>query len=142
MSTALDHIVPAGGARPGSGAYASVSQDMAWRRLRFLARTAAERRRRYIMRLLDAAIGECERRNLAAADTKCGQPALPPPPEVAALIQRLQVRPQQEVRPLHSNQEALDELFELQRPFMPHGDDEDADPEGIAWGRLTPAADR
>jgi hypothetical protein len=142
MRIALDHTAARGGLRPDAGAYASASEEMAWRRLTFLARTAAERRRRNITRLLDAAMDRCERRNLAAAGAMRGQPDLTPPPEVAALIQRLQVRLHWELRPPHTNQEALDELFELQRAFMPYCDDEDGDADGIAWGRLTAAAGR
>jgi hypothetical protein len=120
MSIFVDSTTPAW---PGAGAYANVTRDMARMRRQLLDQTAAERRRRYMLRVLDAAIGQCERRNLAAPDEMVGTPALCPPHLVVALIERIQGERGLEIRPPHSNDEALDLLFELQQAYMPFAAD-------------------
>jgi hypothetical protein len=94
-------------------------------RRELLARTAAERRRRHIVSLLDAAIEQCERRNLAAADTGLERPEPRPPALAVGLIESLQWELERRVTPPDSNQEALDMLFGLQRAFLPYCDDDD-----------------
>jgi hypothetical protein len=82
-----------------------------------------------MLHVLDAAIDQCERRNLEAPD---GIGELPPPDLVLALIEQLQWELHQEVSPPLSNGDALDMLFGLQRTFMPYCDDDD-DREEVWW---------
>jgi hypothetical protein len=128
MSIYVDSTTPAW---PGASAYVKVTKDMALMRRRHLDRTAAERRRRFVVMALDAAIDQCERRNLAATDDKRGTPDLVPPELVAALIEQLQRELDREIRSPRSNQEALDVLFDLQRAFLPYSDDDDR--EEVWW---------
>jgi hypothetical protein len=117
---------------PGAGAFANVARDMARMRRQLLDQTAAERRRRYIVMVLDAAIGQCERRNLAAPyKKKWGTSDLAPPAPVAGLIEQLQLELDREIRSPGSNQEALDVLFDLQRAFLPYSDNDDREE---VWG--------
>jgi|SRR5882672_1344683 len=107
------------------GAYMGATMDMARMHRQFLVRTAAQSRRRYLVRLLDLAIDQCELRNLAAPDEMLGRPDLPAPQQAVALIARLQLELYGESRPPHSNQDALEMLFGLQRAFMPYCEDDD-----------------
>jgi len=116
MSTTFDHTSPSFGA----GAYSSVTAHMAVLRRELLRRAAAEYWRRYMLSVLDAAIEQCERRNLAAPD---GVSAVPPPKRVVDLIEQLQGERDLEIRPPCSNQEALDVLFELEQAYMPFAAD-------------------
>jgi hypothetical protein len=128
MSIFVDNATPAW---PGAGAYANVTRDMARMRRQLLDQTAAERRRRYMVMVLDAAIGQCERRNLAAPYEKWGTPDLTPLDTVAGLIEQLQRELDREILSPRSNQEALDVLFDLQRAFLPYSDDDDRED---VWG--------
>jgi hypothetical protein len=93
----------------------------------FLVRTAAQRRRRHMVRLLDVAIDQCQLPNLGAHDEMRGRPDPLAPQQAAALIERLQRELYGGSQPPQSNQDALDTLFGLQRSFMPYGDDDDDD---------------
>jgi hypothetical protein len=114
---------------PGlTGQIASASDAMEEARREELARTRAERHRRHMVRLVDLALDQCERRNLAAAGPGRGQPPttqLPPPAMALALIEWLQLEQGEELRPPARNQQALDELFRLQEAYLleaPEGD--------------------
>jgi hypothetical protein len=113
------------------GAYANANEDIAGARREILARTAAERRRRHIVRLLDVAIDQCERRNLTAPGAMLERRELRPPGLAVALIESLQWELEREARPPRSNQEALDMLFGLQRAFLPCSDDDDDDAQPV-----------
>jgi len=123
MSTSFDHTSLSFGA----GGYSFATAHMAALRRELLRRTAAERWRRHMLRVLDAAVDQCERRNLEAPD---GIGDGPPQELVVALIEQLQVELRREVRPPLCNQDALDMLFGLQRAFMPYCDDDDDPEEG------------
>ena len=123
MSTTFDHASLSFGA----GGYSFAVAHMAAQRREMLRRTVAERWRRHMLSVLDAAVDQCERRNLAAPD---GIGDVAPPELVLALIEQLQLELRREIRPPSCNQDALDMLFGLQRAFMPGSDD---DPEE-GWG--------
>lgn len=125
MSIFVDNTRPVGRPWPSPGAYANATNEIAWMRQQLLDRTAAERWRRYMVMVLDAAIDQCERCNLSAPDGMRGMPDLPTPELVAALIERLQIQLDREIRQPRNNQEALDELFQLQGRFLPDSDDDD-----------------
>jgi len=118
MSTTFDHTSLSFGA----GGYSFATAHMAAQRRELLRRTMAERWRRYMLSVLDAAVDQCGRCNLAAPD---GITDMPPPELVVALIEQLQLELRQEVRPPRWNRDALDTLFVLQRAFMPYCDDDD-----------------
>src|SRR5438309_11405957 len=80
-----------------------------------------DRWRRYMVMVLDVAIGQCERRNLAAP-VNMGASDLRPPDLVAALIEELQVTHNLEVRFPRNNQHALDMLFALQHFYLAYAD--------------------
>lgn len=96
-----------------------------------LARTAAERRRRRVVRLIDLAIGQCEAANLAAAGpgkaSVLARPSAPVPARAAALLLWLQLEAGEQLRRPFRAAEALDELFRLQVPYLLCGDDDDDD---------------
>lgn len=125
MSVFVDKTGPFGRPWPGPGAYANAANEMAWMRQQLLDRRAAERWRRYMVMVLDAAIDQCERCNLAAPDAMRGMHDVPTPELVIALIEQLQIELDREIRPPRSNLEALDELFQLQGTFLPYSDDDD-----------------
>jgi hypothetical protein len=87
--------------------------------------------RRYIVMVLDVAIGRCERRNLTAP-AKIAASDLQPPDLVAALIEQLRVTHNLKVRSPRSNQHALDMLFALQYFYLPDADVDDAAKEALA----------
>jgi len=123
MSAIFDHTSHS----LGAGGYSIATAHMAAKRHEVVRRTVAEHWRRHMLRVLDAAVDQCERRNLAAPD---GIGDTPPPELVVALIEQLQLELRRKVRPPRRNQDALDVLFGLQRAFMPYGDDEDDPEEG------------
>ena len=84
MSTTFDHTSLSFGA----GGYSFATAHMAAQRRELLRRTMAERWRRYMLSVLDAAVDQCERCNLAAPD---GITDMPPPELVVALIEQLQL---------------------------------------------------
>jgi hypothetical protein len=87
--------------------------------------------RRYMVMVLDVAIGQCERRNLTAPANVAASD-IQPPDLVAALIQQLQVTHNLKVRAPRSNQHALDMLFALQYFYLPDADVDDAAKEALA----------
>jgi hypothetical protein len=87
--------------------------------------------RRYMVMVLDVAIGQCERRNLTAP-ANIAASDLQPPDVVAALIEQLQVTHNLKVRAPRSNQHALDMLFALQYFYLPDADVDDAAKEALA----------
>jgi hypothetical protein len=126
---------------PGrSGRIASASDAMEEAVREELARTRTERQRRHMLRLIDLALDQCERRNLEAAGPGRGQPPLtqlPPPAMALALIEWLQMEQGGELRAPACNQQALDELFRLQEAYLleaPEGDGEldEQELEGVA----------
>lgn len=125
MSITLDRTAPLSSPLQFDGAYTQANQYMARMHQQLLVRTAAQRRRRYVVGLLDIAIDQCERRNLSAPDQMRGRPDLRAPKQAATLIERLQLELYGESRTPQSNQQALDILFGLQRAFMPYCDDDD-----------------
>jgi hypothetical protein len=92
---------------------------------------AFDRWRRYMVMVLDAAIGQCERRNLTAP-AHIAASDLRPPDLVAALIEQLQVTHNLKVRSPRSNQHALEMLFALQYFYLPDADVEDAAKDALA----------
>jgi hypothetical protein len=119
MSASFDHLNLV-----GIGVYSLVTTDMVRMRREFVQRMAAERWRRYMLMVLDVAIGQCERRNLSARD-RVRASDLACPELVADLIEQLQIEQGRHVRRPSNNFEALDVLFDLQRMYMPLADDED-----------------
>ncbi len=87
--------------------------------------------RRYMVMVLDVAIGQCERRNLIAP-ANIAASDLQAPGLVAALIEQLQVTHNLKVRSPRCNQEALDMLFALQSFYLPDADVDDAAKEALA----------
>jgi hypothetical protein len=102
-----------------------------------LASTAAERRRRQVLRLIDLALEQCEERNLAAAGPRKGIAPprdLGPPSMALALIDWLQLQEGGAAQPPQRNQEALEELFRLQQAYLltPEGELDDEQLEEVA----------
>jgi hypothetical protein len=112
-----------------SSAIAEASAAMVREASEQLASTAAERRRRQVLRLIDLALEQCEERNLAAAGPGKGVAPprdLEPPPMAVALIDWLQLQEGGSAQPPTCNQEALEELFRLQQAYLltPEGESE------------------
>jgi hypothetical protein len=105
-----------------AGRYSCASVDIARLRFALLQRTAVCRWRRHMVMVMDAAIDQCERRNLAAPDELRGSANLQAPDLVASLVEQLQADLGLGVRRPRSNQDALDTLFELQLFYMPNAD--------------------
>ncbi len=103
-----------------------------------LARTAPTRRRQ-LVRLIDRAIDQCERANLAAAgdlpSSVYDRPAAPVPPAVAALLAWLQLEARESSSAPSTAVEAHCLLFRLQMPYLCGGasdeDDQVADVEDL-----------
>jgi hypothetical protein len=113
-----------------SSAIAEASAAMVREASHRLESTAAERRRRQVLRLIDLALEQCEERNLAAAGPGKGVAPprdLEPPPMVVALIDWLQLQEGGPAQPPTCNQEALEELFRLQQAYLltPEGELDD-----------------
>src|SRR5438132_11150525 len=89
-----------------------------------------DRWRRYMVMVLDVAIGQCERRSLTAP-VSMGASDLRPPDLVMALIEELQVTHNFEVRFPRNNQHALDMLFALQHFYLAYADVDDAAREAL-----------
>jgi hypothetical protein len=119
-----------------SSAIAEASAAMVREASEQLASTAAERRRRQVLRLIDLALEQCEERNLAAAGPGKGVAPprdLGPPTMVVALIDWLQLQEGGAAQPPRCNQEALEELFRLQQAYLltPEGELEAAELEEV-----------
>ncbi len=92
---------------------------------------AFDRWRRYMVRVLDVAIEQCERRNLTASASIAASD-LRPPDLVAALIDQLQVLHNLDGHSPRNNQQALDMLFSLQHFYLPYSDVDDPATEVLA----------
>jgi hypothetical protein len=117
--------------RVGTNGFLSATVEMALRRRQQEEQEAFDSWRRYMVMVLDVAIGHCERRNLTAP-ANIAASDLRPPDMVAALIEQLQVTHNLEVRSPRSNQHALDMLFALQYFYLPDADVDDAAKEALA----------
>jgi hypothetical protein len=117
--------------RVGTNGFLRATVEMALQRREQEEQAAFEQWRRYMVMVLDVAIGQCERRNLTApADIAASD--LQPPYLVVALIEQLQVTHNLKVRSPRSNQHALDMLFALQHFYLPDADVDDAAIEALA----------
>lgn len=96
-----------------SAAIANAIADMREAEAERLARTAAERSRRHLLRLLDWAIAVCEEVNLGRRSA--GDPRLR---LVESLIDQLQAIAGLEPAPAASAGEALERLFQLQALYL------------------------
>jgi hypothetical protein len=117
--------------RVGSNGFLRATVEVALRRREQEEQEAFDHWRRYMVMVLDVAIGQCERRNLAAP-ANIAASDLQLPDQVAALIEQLQVSHNLKVRPPRSNQHALDMLFALQYFYLPDADVDDAAKEALA----------
>ncbi len=88
------------------------------------ARRAARQHRRQRMRLIDAALERCERRNLGLGNMALAW-RVPAPGMALAVIELVQQELGMEAEPPRSNQEAIEELFDLQSAYMPFADRDD-----------------
>lgn len=117
--------------RAGTNGFLRASVEVALKRRQHEDQQAFDQWRRYMVMVLDVAIGQCERRNLNAPLNMAASD-LRPPDLVAALIEQLQLIHNLEVRLPRDNQQALDMLFALQHIYLPHADVEDAAKETLA----------
>jgi hypothetical protein len=117
--------------RVGINGFLRATVEVELRRREQEEHEASEQWRRYMVMVLDVAIGQCERRNLTAP-ANIAASELQPPALVAALIEQLQVTHNLKVRPPRSNQHALDMLFALQYFYLPDADVDDAAKEALA----------
>jgi hypothetical protein len=117
--------------RVGINGFLRATVEVALRRREQEELEASDHWRRYMVMVLDVAIGQCERRNLTAP-ANIAPSELQPPQLVAALIEQLQVTHNLKVRPPRSNQHALDMLFALQYFYLPDADVDDAAKEALA----------
>jgi hypothetical protein len=117
--------------RVGTNGFLRATVEVALQRRQKEEQEALDSWRRYMVMVLDAAIGQCERRNLAAP-ANIAPSDLQPPDLVTALIEQLQVTHSLKVRSPRSNQHALDMLFALQYFYLPYADVEDAAKEALA----------
>ncbi len=85
-----------------------------------LARTAGDRRRRHLVRLVDLAVDRCEQANLSAPGAD-GGPGPAVPVLALRLVEWLQAEAGEAPRRPMDSREALNELFRLQEvlPFLP-----------------------
>ena len=119
------------GEHPGPRARAGANGRVALMRRQKEEQDALGSWRRYMVMVLDVAIGHCGRRNLTAPANMAASD-LRPPDLVAALIEQLQVAHNLEVRSPRSNQHALDMLFALRYFYLPNADVDDAAKEALA----------
>jgi hypothetical protein len=117
--------------RVGINGFLRATVEMALQRREQEEQEAFDHWRRYMVMVLDAAIGQCERRNLTAP-ANIAASDLQPPELVAALIEQLQVTHNLKVRSPRSNQHAMDMLFALQYFYLPDADVDDAAEEALA----------
>jgi hypothetical protein len=117
--------------RIGTNGFLRATIEVALQRREKEEEEALDRWRRYMVMVLDVAIGHCERRNLTAP-TNMAESDLRPPDLVAALIEQLQVAHNLEVRPPRNNQHALEMLFALQHFYLPYADVDDTAKEALA----------
>jgi hypothetical protein len=117
--------------RVGINGFLRATVEVALQRREQEEREASDQWRRYMVMVLDVAIGQCERRNLTAP-TNIAASDLQAPELVAALIEQLQVTHKLKVRPPRSNQHALEMLFALQYFYLPDADVDDAAKEALA----------
>src|SRR5690242_20643218 len=117
--------------RVGINGFLRATVEVALRRREQEEMESSDQWRRYMVMVLDVAIGQCERRNLTAP-ANIAPSELQPPELVAALIEQLQVTHNLKVRPPRSNQHALDMLFALQYFYLPDADVDDAAKEALA----------
>jgi EAL domain-containing protein (putative c-di-GMP-specific phosphodiesterase class I) len=117
--------------RVGINGFLRSTVEVELRRREQAEHEASEQWRRYMVMVLDVAIGQCERRNLTAP-TNVAASDVQPPHLVAALIEQLLVTHNLKVRPPRSNQHALDMLFALQYFYLPDADVDDAAKEALA----------
>jgi hypothetical protein len=96
-----------------SAAIAEAIQDMERAQAERLARTAAERSRRHLLRLLDWAIAVCEEINLGHRPAQDLAMA-----GVAALIEQLEAIGGGQPAPVASTGDALERLFTLQEGYL------------------------
>jgi hypothetical protein len=117
--------------RVGTNGFLRATVEVALQRRQKEEQEALDSWRRYMVMVLDVAIGQCEWRNLTAPyNVAASDPR--PPDLVVALIEQLQVTHNLEVRSPRSNQHALDMLFALQYFYLPDADVEDAAKEALA----------
>jgi hypothetical protein len=114
----------------GTNGFLRATGAVALQRRRNEEQDAFDRRRRYMVIVLDVAIEQCERRNLTAP-VNMGASDLRPPDLVVALIEDLQVTHNLEVRYPRNNQHALDMLFALQHFYLASADVDDAAREAL-----------
>jgi hypothetical protein len=107
------------------GQFASASNEMVEALREDLARTRAERHRHRMLLLIDLALDQCERQNLATGGLGSGQP--PPPAMALALIEWLQLEQGRKPCPPARNQQALDELFRLQEAYLLEAPEDDGE---------------
>jgi hypothetical protein len=117
--------------RVGTNGFLRATVEVALQRRQKEEQEALDSWRRYMVMVLDVAIGHCERRNLTAPANMAASD-LRPPDLAAALIEQLQVTHKLEVRSPRNNQHALDMLFALQHFYLPHADVDDAAKEALA----------
>jgi len=104
---------------PTSPPIAAASAAMVEAQLEELARTAGERRRRRIVRLVDRAIAQCEFVNLTGGGTR------PAPAAARDLVEWLQLVAGEPVERPSTSVETLNELFRLQCAYLRTVEDDD-----------------